>query len=530
MKQVNGGILKKMNRLKLLLLYKQKLILMASNYYINSFFWSSISAVLKSIVNFISVPILLKYFGVDTYGVLTLATSINAYVAILDLGVNTGSTKFYSQWIGSKKYDLIKKVAGTSISFYGLLGLINSIILLIIVFFGEEWFNITKTLFEQFKTALIIMSLFSIINWITSVFTQLINANEKIAFIHKIKIINTLLNFALIFLTVTFRLTFGQYFFFSTLIGTLVVIPYYFKSKSDNLVYSLLPKFYWNDFKIVLVYGLSIFAMGIFQSTATKSRPIILGLFTNNTPQVLAEYKIMDVFPSFILLICGTLLSIFLPKSSKYVENNNTEAINRLAYDGTKFTTLLVCLVCFPIMVNAGEILEVYVGKQYTYLSSWLILWCGTLIITIFNTPISSLVLATGKTRMLVFSSAIACIISMFINAFLSKYYGVGSAVIGYLIYILIQQSFYFFYFNGKVLHLNSNKIFKSFLYPVLLGFISFGIIYLTFNFQSDNRSTIILLGIIKGLSWVILYGILLFTFKILNFTELKRIVRTKNF
>ena len=72
---------------------------------------------------------------------------------------------------------------------------------------------------------------------------------------------------------------------------------------------------------------------------------------------------------------------------------------------------------------------------------------------------------------MLVYSSAIACIISLMVNAVLITDFGVGAAIIGFIVYTMIQMSFYYFYFNNKVLNLESLKVFKSFIVPTLLGF-----------------------------------------------------------
>lgn len=76
---------------------------MKGQYYINSFFWSTLRTLLTAVLNFVSVPILLKYFGIDDYGILTLAISTNAYVAILDVSGSSGPIKYFSGWIAKGK-------------------------------------------------------------------------------------------------------------------------------------------------------------------------------------------------------------------------------------------------------------------------------------------------------------------------------------------------------------------------------------------------------------------------------------------
>ena len=91
------------------------------NYYISSFFWSTLTKVVNALVGFISVPLLIGIYGKGNYGVLALATSCNAYMHILDLGINTGAVRFFSQWRTEGKHDMIGKVAHTNITFYGII-------------------------------------------------------------------------------------------------------------------------------------------------------------------------------------------------------------------------------------------------------------------------------------------------------------------------------------------------------------------------------------------------------------------------
>ena len=71
---------------------------MKDNYYVSSLFWSTLSRILNAVLGFITVPLLLGYYGKAEYGLLSIATACNGYMHLLDLGMNTGAVKFYSQW------------------------------------------------------------------------------------------------------------------------------------------------------------------------------------------------------------------------------------------------------------------------------------------------------------------------------------------------------------------------------------------------------------------------------------------------
>ena len=445
-------------------------------YVAGSFFWGVISKVLDAGIKFLTIPLLLTYFGKDNYGLLTLAIAINAYMALLDMGMNVGAVKFFSQWIAKENYNLLYRTANTSITFYLVISLINSLILVVFGIWGSNIFQVTLNEFETFRYLLFALAAFSGLNWVTFVFNQLLIADEKIAFTQQMTSLKSLFLLAAVGMTILFKWTLLQYFIAYLSISTSVVIPYYYLCKKRKLIDSLLPGFYWNDFAVVFKYGLAILAVSIFQFAATQSRPLILGMFSIEGIGILSDYRVIEVFPIFIISLGGMLTGIFLPKTAKAIQNRDRVSIEQMAYEGTKYTSILVSILCFPVIINAHELLMLYVGNDYSHLAQWLMLWVFTLTLFLHNTPVASLVLASGKTRMLVFSSAIASTISIIINVLLTKKYGVGSAVIGYLAYIIIQVMFYYLYFNSRILGLNSFRVFKSFFLPTSLGWFFIGV------------------------------------------------------
>lgn len=494
-------------------------------YVVSSFAWSTITKLLDAGLKFVTIPILLIHFGKGDYGLLTLAVAANAYMALLNMGLNTGAVKFFSQWLANKNYDLLHRVARTNLTFYLSIGVINCIVLVLLAFNAEAVFAITPDQSETFKYLLLVLAVFSIVNWTIFVCNQLLIADEKIQFTQQILAVRSVIDFLFIlFIVYVAKGSLIQYLFGHLLINALVIVPYIYVCKKQHLINSFTPAFYWKDFSIVFKYSLAIFAMSVFQFTATQSRPLILGIFGDGV-NILAEYRIIEVFPLFIISIGGMLISILLPKTSKAVQNNDKPAIEKMAYEGTKYTSILVSLLCFPIMLCAKEILTLYVGVEYEHLWMWLLLWVFTIVLFLHSTPVSSLILATGKTKMLVYSAAIACILSMIINAILTRYFGVGSAVIGYLVYIIIQMSFYYFYFNSKVLGLQSMRIFKSFIVPTAIGFMLFlGLFFLDITV----KSTFLQIAINAGL-WVLLYILCLLLFKVVNFQSLKTMIKPHN-
>jgi len=497
---------------------KQLPSISTTKYVAKAFLWGFFSRVIMAVIQFVSVPILLSNFGKVDFGIIVLATSINAYIQLLDMGVSTGAVKYFSDWIEKKDYNLLDSVARTSLSFYGIIGLVNSFILIVIACFGLSMFSLESAQVPVMRNMFFIIAFFSIINWCSSVFNQLLIANEQIHLVEKVNILRNSLSFAVVVATFLFNWTIITYFFIFTFVNTLVIIPYYSQAKKYKLIKSIIPGRDWKNFGIVFKYSLAIIAMGVFQMSATKLRPVVLGIFSNEGTQIITDFRIMETITLFIIYIGAMFTSIFLPKTSKLLIQNKKEKIEEFTYNATKYTTTIVVCLALPIILCSSELLTLYVGKEYSGLSVWLNLWILFIIFGLHNSPVASLVISTGKTKMLVYSSAIACIISLMVNAVLITDFGVGAAIIGFIVYTMIQMSFYYFYFNNKVLNLESLKVFKSFIVPTLLGFFSGAIVwYLGINFNS-----LIFQIIVKTTIWLFLYGGLLFIFKIILYNDIK--------
>ena len=142
------------------------------------------------------------------------------------------------------------------------------------------------------------------------------------------------------------------------------------------------------------------------------------------------------------------------------------------------------------------------------------------------TTPGNALVLAYGKTRLLVISTGIFCVISLILNAFLSSSYGVGAAIISYLIYVIFVIGLYYVEYYKKILKLSRLRMLQSFLYPTLISLLVLVIIYnipLTFIKINSFRVTNIIVFLIKTVMWIIPYLILLIAFRVVDVKDLRK-------
>lgn len=503
-------------------------------YYLSSFFWSTLTKVLNAAVGFISVPLLMGLFGRAEYGILTLAMSCNAYMHLLDLGTNNGAVRFFSGWRAEGKGDMISKVAHTNITFYGIVALINAAVMVLLAFCGESLFSISHSQFMILRWCLLSIAVLSVFSWGASTFSQLLISDMQMAFTQKMQFVQVLLKIVLIVITLKAPLSLQWYFFLLTLLTASLIIPYAIKCRRDRLIDNFKPGFWWPEFKVVLVFSLSLFALSFFQVTATESRPIVLGICIPDSANTLTDFKIISVVPSLIITIGGAFSSIFIPSTSEMVARGEQDRIERFAYKWTRYTSVIANVLCVPFILCASEMLSAYVGEENAHLGIWMILWCITVLVQIHTTPGNSLVIAYGKTRALVITTAAACLLSIVLNVLLCRHFGVGSAVIAYFIYVLIVIGSYYLVYYRKLMGLSRSRMAFSFLAPTLTAFAVMAICMLVVKISPESfggmnrRLAFILICLVKTACWIIPYGLILLATRQVRLSEFKELKPVK--
>jgi O-antigen/teichoic acid export membrane protein len=292
-------------------------------------------------------------------------------------------------------------------------------------------------------------------------------------------------------------------YFILTLLAQFSIVPLSIsKIRKDIPFVSFLPKWDMGAFKEMLPYCMNIFSFSLFQFSFYNLRPVFLGMQGNI--ESVADYRILNGIISIVTLLGGAFTGILLPSTSKIVASDNKEAYDRVAYDGTKYISVLCCFCCFGMMSVAPEVLTLYVGKSYLYLIPWFNLWLICTLCT-HNQAISSLILAGDDIRAISYSSIVASVAGLIAAWFLIPYYNIGGVCIAYLIYGMIQMVFYYFYYWPRKMQISSTRVFSYSFFPYCLA----GVIVYFAVFHIPSFLGTLPMFFIKGVAFFILFTIL---------------------
>lgn len=440
--------------------------------------WGVLAKVLDALAKFITIPLLVGFYGKADYGLIALAFSLNAYLRLMDLGFNVGAVRFFSIWTEKREWEKIGEVSRSSIIFYGAIGIANGLLFVAMADWGTQLFNLSAEQLPLYRQILYILAFSAVLTWLSNVVIQLLSAKDQLGYVNRVVVLSSVLNLVVALLAVQLNWPLVVYFFWYT-ISTLVPIPFYvWKLRVFRLPigYLLRPKWHGRAFKEILYYSLAIFMMGLFQLTANNLRPLLLAKYAGGV-EVLTDYRVIQTVAMLIVAFGGVFMQVLLPSSAKVYAEGDPNRISRMVFEATKYISVFLALVVFALIQSADDILLLYMGEGYQHLSPWLSLWLLTVFLSMHNTPVASMVLSTGRTRFLVYSSAVACVLSLPVTVWFAPGLQVGAAVVGYLVYMVLQIGFFYLYYIPKVLKLDGFRLFtRAFLPAALGGIVALGI------------------------------------------------------
>ncbi len=429
--------------------------------------WGVVYNVINAAYGFISIPIIVGFYGKEFYGLIGLAVSINVYLQLLEMGLSSTNIRFFSTYLAKKDMKGLSRLFQSSLCVYGGIGLINGLVLIIVRLFSDSFFDFSAKKMEILDQLLIILAVSAVFNWLFSIFRQFIMATENTAWVQKWSIFPKLIQVGILIVTLKLSLSVEWYFFLRTF-SILIIFPV-FIYKVHKLLPGIqfLPKYSHEVFKSIIPYSISIFSFAIFHFTANKFGPLILGATTGL--EAVADFRVIETIKMIIITMNGVFLTTILPVASRINATKDTSKKNRLAEDGTFFVSIFLMFMIGMLIINSESLLVIYLGEDFKYLSFWLIL-AAIQVLSSHTSAISSLVLAEGKFRSIIFMSFSAMLISLSFCWYFAERIHVGAAIIGIIIYYVIESVFGYVYYYPKILKLQSKKIFvHSFLRPLLL-------------------------------------------------------------
>lgn len=479
--------------------------------YKNAILLSYIHLLIVNVSGLFLLPFIISSIGQADYGLYALIGSFVAYITIFDLGLNSSTIRYISQFrIQNDKKGERNFIANILLIYIGI-ALTISTIFIILYFNVEEIFSNSLSIIELEKIKM--MFLFLILNIIITIpgkiFEGISMGYEKFIFLKLLAIIKTLFR---IFLVI-FILKNGADSLGLIIIDTIINILYIASTAYYVLfIMKVRPKIYSFSFDYIFdifSYSIWIFIFSLLFQFQWNIGQIALGITTDTN--VVAVFAVGVTLGLYHLSFGKIINTFLLPKTVKQVYDNvNDEEYNIQLIKVSRLILPISVFILWAFVLIGNEFIILWLGNEFT--NSWLI---ALMIMSMYTLQqpqgyIHTILEAKKNVRFKALTMLFSTIIGTLVGFILSQSYGEVGFIVGVTIIMTITYIFLDIYYH-KILKLNMLNYYKQTFLPMLVPVI---ILYfvLTNVFQFIEGTTWMSFSI-KLLIYVIMYLIMIYIF-----------------
>lgn len=318
-------------------------------------------------IGLIYTPILLRLLGQNEYGLFSFAISLIAILAILDFGFGTTVVRYNSKYIATKDKIGENQLHGFFLMMYSFAGVLALLLGFLLATNVETLFSSTFTTEELYKLKLIvvIMTVNISLSFPLSIFSSIITAYERFAFLTIINVITTVLSQLTILLIVYFgyqSVGMAMVSALFSIITKLIIMGYCFKNIVLNFSFKKLET---NLLKEIILFSFFIFLNILVEQLYVNTDKIILGSVVG-TAEV-AVYTVAIIFLTYFIQFSTSINGVFLPEVSKLaVLEKNNDRISELFIKVARIQYLILIFIIGGFALYGKDFINFWAGTGYS--------------------------------------------------------------------------------------------------------------------------------------------------------------------
>lgn len=372
------------------------------------------------VATFLSMPIMIKYLGVEQFGIWATMLTLITWVMLFDLGIGNGLKNKISE---SLAQDNPEQAAGYISTAYGLIGAISFVLfsLFLVLSFWIPWqmvFNSQTISEEDLRQVVITLSFFIFFNFWISLVNQIYHGLQKSSVVVMGQFISNTLALLLVFLL--YQLTQSSI--------TLMVWAYGISLVFANLALSgfvfkahkvLLPTykgFDKNKISPLLSLGIKFFIIQLAVLVIFMTDKILITQLLG--PEHVTPYEVLFKLFSVFTVIHSLLLAPLWPAYSDAYQRGDLDWIRSNIKQQIKIA-LLLFLGAFVLAIIGPIIVRLWIGDKVVASHILYYLFAVFILFSVWSNVFAYFVNATNKLAVQLYTSITAAILNIPLSIYL---------------------------------------------------------------------------------------------------------------
>jgi len=417
---------------------------------------------------------LTHHLPVKTYAAWILILQLGAYVSYLDLGIQTGVSKFVAEYDARGDRVGAGRHASAGFALMTLAAILGLSLTFILAWQVPRLFNtMPANLYHEVRISLILVGSSLSFGLVCAVYSAVFLGLQRYWIPMTISIVNRTSFVAVVLAVVALHGNLAA-------MGTAVALV--------NVVTGLSQAVSWHkrashvrisigfvDYRILK----SVARYCSLQSIWTVAMLCITGFdvaIVGHYDYVQTAYYSIATLPtSFVLLIISSLMNPLMPASSAMSTQSSPSEMGNLLVKITRYTTLILLLTGLPLMVCGFPILRLWVGPVYAvHTLQYLRILVFANIIRNLCAPYATMIAATGRQGAATATAVSEGMVNLGSSIYLASHFGAIGVALGTLLGSFVSVSMHFaisMHFTQRTLKASRLRLFlKGLIQPAVIA------------------------------------------------------------
>lgn len=421
------------------------------------------------VLNFATVPYFVQKMGDEAFGVFILILTVVGYLALLNLGLNTASTKFISEYLAKNDTLKLNQVIVSTLMFYTVVGSVGLLLMII----ASPWIttnllNVSPELTDAAITALQLGGIGFFINMVTGAFSAVPTALQRFEITNFMLITSTTLATASTFAALVFAGGLIEVVAYRVLVSVVSLIISVIIAKRLIPTLRFRVPFSWAVLRQMITFGgfnmvTQITGLILFQT----------GRFVVGAYMGAASVTYYAVVADLVTRLHGFISSISLvifPLASELSAKDEHTRLSAAYMQLVKYNTLIACFIYLAVIVFGNDVLVLWMGREFMQRSDNTLPILGiAFLVMSFNVIPYHVLNGIGKPALTTITEFSGSIFNIVLWVLLIPILGIKGAALASLI-AMARVPLYVFLVNRRYIAVSNHQMLqKAYLRPAVI-------------------------------------------------------------
>lgn len=387
------------------------------------------------------MPFTVSHLGQSEYGLWMLVASMTYYFQLMDLGYGSGIVRHLAEADARHDIDRVNQIASTFFFVYAGIGVAALAgIGLLILFVVPHFPNLPHDSIRQAQQLLAIMGIRIAVGFPMTVFGAVTTARQRFALNNTVAIGVALANAATTYFVLKAGHGLVPLVASTTAIALVSYVFYAWTARRALPALRLRRRAYTGSLvREVTTFSIYFFLIDIAVQLGFNLDNIVVGAAMGTA--AVAIYAVTLRLTEYQRLFCSQINGLLFPVFVRLTSGGQRDALRRTTIESTRISLMLVVGVTVCLVGFARPLMTAWMGPAFsaTVLPLWILAIAG--IVLVAQGPLGSVLLGTGRHRLVAFTSLAEALINVGLSVVLVRRFGLLGVAIGTALPVVVLNA-----------------------------------------------------------------------------------------